>query len=285
MKLFYLMYYLYTFSMYCKTNQKTKVLIDGSYLIYSTYFNTNFIYKKKFPNKPIKDNEDLSENKKFMEIFNKIFTKNFRKIKKFFNILYNDIFFVRDCLRETIWRLEIYDKYKMDRQSSVKHQNKDVDLGNLFMVIYNDTIEELRQKMKFNVIKVEEAEADDTICLLSKLMQKDGFEVNIISNDSDFKQLLNDNVNMYDIGMKKKNINDEGQNLLLYKILRGDRSDNIRGFKISKKNFTLSYILDLLKHPNGNNLYIRNRKLIDFNYIPLRLKREVLEYYNNNVIV
>lgn len=265
--------------MYCKTKQKTKVLIDGSYLIYSTYFNANYIYKKRFPKNKIKENEDLSKNYNFIKIFNQIFTKNFKKIKKFFNILYTDIFFVRDCLRETIWRIEIYDKYKIDRKGFVKHQNKEVDLGNFFMMTYNEILEDLQEKMKFNVIKIEEAEADDTIYLLSMLFIKDGYDVNIMSNDSDFHQLLTNNVNIYDIGLKKVILEGDPSNLLLYKILRGDRSDNIRGFKINRKTYNVDYMLNLLKHPKGNALFIRNKKLIDFSYVPLRLKKEVLKYY------
>jgi hypothetical protein len=106
-----------------------------------------------------------------------------------------------------------------------------------------------------------------------------------MSNDSDFHQLLNDNVNMYDISMKKVNLEGDPSNLLLYKILRGDRSDNIRGFKINKKSYNVNYILNLLKHPKGNSLFIRNKKLIDFSYVPLRLKKEVLNYYKNTLVV
>ena len=55
--------------MYCKTEQKTKVLIDGSYLIYSTYFNANYIYKKRFPKKKLKDIRDYSPINAFIEIW------------------------------------------------------------------------------------------------------------------------------------------------------------------------------------------------------------------------
>ena len=198
-----------------------------------------------------------------------------RKLKNF-NILYSDIFFVR-VLRETIWRLNIYDKYKVDRKTFVKHQNNEIDLGNFFMEIYNNYLEDLREKMGFNIIKIEEAEADDTIFLLTKLFTNDNYKITIISNDSDFFQIINDNVDIYDILEKVELVL---KNLLLYKIFKGDRSDNIYGFRINKKNFYLDYILKLLSHPKGNNLYIRNRKLIDFNYIPLKLKKKVLEYYN-----
>jgi 5'-3' exonuclease len=266
--------------MYCKTNKNKKILIDGSYLIYCSYFNSSYLYKKQYPKETFNSSCDISKNDKFLSIFYHVLTKNMRKLKKFFNIIYSDIFFVRDCLRETIWRLDIYDKYKIDRKTFVKHQNNEVDLGNFFMEIYNNYLEDLREKMGFNIIKIEEAEADDTIFLLTKLFTNDNYKITIISNDSDFFQIINDNVDIYDISLKKVELKNDPKNLLLYKIFKGDRSDNIYGFRINKKNFYLDYILKLLSHPKGNNLYIRNRKLIDLNYIPLKLKKKVLEYYN-----
>ena len=113
--------------MYCKTNKNKKILIDGSYLIYCSYFNSSYLYKKKYPKENFNGSDDISKNDKFLNIFYHILTKNMRKLKKFFNILYSDIFFVRDCLRETIWRLNIYDKYKVDRKTFVKHQNNEID--------------------------------------------------------------------------------------------------------------------------------------------------------------
>ena len=225
--------------MYCKTNKNKKILIDGSYLIYCSYFNSSYLYKKKYPNEKFNGSDDISKNDKFLNIFYHILTKNMRKLKKFFNILYSDIFFVRDCLRETIWRLNIYDKYKVDRKTFVKHQNNEIDLGNFFMEIYNNYLEDLREKMGFNIIKIEEAEADDTIFLLTKLFTNDNYKITIISNDSDFFQIINDNVDIYDISLKKVELKNDPKNLLYIKFLKEIEVIIFMGLELIRRIFIL----------------------------------------------
>ena len=272
----------------------TYILIDGSYFIYCSYFNSNYIYRKRNPEFKMTNNYDWTKNEKFVEIFNLTMKKNFKKLKKNFNISYKNIFFVRDCLRETIWRLDLYDKYKTDRKSFVKHQNCKLDLGNLFVNAYKKILPKLVEMFKFNILKVEQAEADDVISLLTKLMVNDKNNVKIISNDSDFHQLLCDKVKMYEISLKEivineipdfNILNDENymKSLLLFKILKGDRSDNVKGLKITKKSFNIENIINLTNKKNNINLFIRNRKLIDTNYIPFKIKEKVLTIYKKLV--
>lgn len=258
------------------------ILIDGSYLIYSTYFNSNYIFKKKYPKfTEGGDNYDWSMNDNFMNIFKQTLKKNLRKLKKEFNVNYKNIIFVRDCLRETIWRLDIYDKYKCDRKSFVKHKNTKLDLGNMFIEIYNTILPEITKLTGIDIIKFETAEADDVIFLLSKLFNKDGIEVNIISNDSDFHQLCSEMTHVYDISLKKCCIKNTKNNLL-FKILKGDRSDNVKGLRINRKNFNFKNVVKLLQKKNNLNIFLRNRQLIDGNYIPYNLKKEIMDFYMDN---
>ena len=83
-------------------------------------------------------------------------------------------------------------------------------------------------------------EADDTIAYLTKHTQYDlDGEVVIVSTDKDFLQLVSDNVKVFS-PTKKKMYNrqvvfDEfgiwPENLLLYRTLDGDKSDNIPGIR------------------------------------------------------
>src|SRR6056300_844489 len=83
-------------------------------------------------------------------------------------------------------------------------------------------------------------EADDTIAYLTKHTQYDlDGEVVIVSTDKDFLQLVSDKVKVYSPTKKKlydrQMVYDEfgiwPQNLLLYRTLDGDKSDNIPGIK------------------------------------------------------
>lgn len=272
----------------------TNILIDGSYFIYCSYFNSNYLYHKRYPNFKMVNNYDWTKNEQFVEIFTSTMKKNFRKLKKNFMVSYKNIFFVRDCLRETIWRLDLYDKYKKDRKSFVKHKNCKLDLGNLFINAYKKILPNLVKMFGFHIVKVDNAEADDVISLLSKLMINHKKEVKIISTDSDFYQLLCDRVKMYEISLKEivinkipnfNILNDENymKSLLLFKILKGDRSDNIKGLNITKKSFNIGNVINVTNRKNNINLFIRNRKLIDTNYIPLKIKEKVLSIYKTMV--
>lgn len=286
-------YFIIKTRMFRKINN-THILIDGSYFIYCSYFNSNYIYRKRYPKFKMTNNYDWTKNEKFVNIFILTIKKNFKKFKKKFKVSYKNMFFVRDCLRETIWRLDFYDKYKADRKSFVKHQNCKLDLGNLFVHAYKKILPKLMEMFGFNILKVDNAEADDVISLLAKLMTNDKKDVKIISNDSDFHQLLCVKVKMHEISLNEivineipnfNILNDENymKSLLLFKILKGDRSDNVKGLKINKKSFNIENIINLMNKKNNINLFIRNRKLIDSNYIPFKIKEKVLSLYKNLV--
>ena len=91
--------------------------------------------------------------------------------------------------------------------------------------------------LPLNVISIDKIEADDTIAYIAhKLLDK---EVTIMSADQDFLQLVNDRITVWSPTKKKfytprMVIDDYGvpaHNFLMYKILMGDKSDNITGVK------------------------------------------------------
>ena len=130
-------------------------------------------------------------------------------------------------------------------------------------------------------------EADDVIAICIRYQESHSDEENvIICSDKDLYQLISDKTTIINIGGEVKQL-DEGmtsEKFLLQKILMGDNSDEISGIypKVGPKT-TLNLINNsgLLKaklnDPVIKKNFLRNRKLIDFNYIPKILENEIVE--------
>ena len=153
------------------------------------------------------------------------------------------------CLEGRSWRKDFYAPYKANRkvirdQRSVKEQEDD----ELFFEAYNDFVEYLDTKTNCSVIQQPNAEADDLIATWIQEHPEDNHV--IVSTDSDFYQLLAENVIQYNgttdqivslegfksaktgdwvidkkTGEPKKAVNPEFA--LFEKCVRGDSSDNI----------------------------------------------------------
>ena len=91
--------------------------------------------------------------------------------------------------------------------------------------------------LPINVISIDRIEADDTIAYIAHtLLDK---EVTIMSADQDFLQLVNDRITVWSPTKKKfytprmveADYGVPAHNFLMYKVLMGDKSDNIEGVK------------------------------------------------------
>ena len=153
------------------------------------------------------------------------------------------------CLEGRSWRKDFYAPYKANRKvimdkRSVKEQEDD----ELLFESYNDMVEFLDKRTNVSVIQQHNAEADDLIATWIQEHPNDDHV--IISTDSDFYQLIADNVTQYNgttdqivtlDGFKnaktgetvidkktnepKKAVDPEW--VLFEKCVRGDSSDNI----------------------------------------------------------
>lgn len=249
------------------------ILIDLPYFIYTVIFISKYLFNNKYKNDD--KNFDFIKNPYFQKILKKKIMNKLYKIKNYFNVNFDNIVLVRDCLREEIWRNKFYPKYKKNRPDSSTSEIED-NIGNIFIYLYNEFFPSLK---KYNIksVLIDEVEADDIIFVFSNIIKKNK-KVIIISNDSDFYQILDDNVKMYDISLKEKGQNNDKKNILLYKILRGDKSDNISGFRIKKKDFYENKINYRLIYQNIRT-YFMNRKLINGKCIPLYLKEKIYDKY------
>ena len=88
-----------------------------------------------------------------------------------------------------------------------------------------------------NVISIDRIEADDTIAYIAHTLMNE--DVTIMSSDQDFLQLVNDRITVWSPTKKKfytpRMVMDDygvpAHNFLMYKVLMGDKSDNIEGVK------------------------------------------------------
>lgn len=152
------------------------------------------------------------------------------------------------CLEGRSWRKDYYPRYKAHRKldESVMTE-REVEENKMFWETYEVFTTYLREKTNSSVLRVPNAEADDIIARFIDLHPND--EHFIISSDSDFVQLISDNVKQYNgvnnqLITKDGYFNDRGkpvkdkktgehklledpEYLLFKKIIRGDATDNV----------------------------------------------------------
>ena len=191
------------------------------------------------------------------------------------------------------WRREIFPNYKYQRRQ-VREENPDtwVDLFDIIMEIKD----EISQNLPYMVLHVDNAEADDIIAILCREANNNKEKVMIVSGDKDFIQLQKyDKVKQYSPIQKKFVGTDLDPVVFLHEqIIKGDRSDGIpnilsddnvfvAGIKqqpIHKKRLEEWSKLDNIPLGSITRLnYQRNKKLIDLEEIPIKLKENIINRY------
>jgi 5'-3' exonuclease len=138
-------------------------------------------------------------------------------------------------------RRKICPEYKSNRQpgkritrwDSFKNATEEKDA----MKIQFSRLIEYLDFLPINVISIDKIEADDTIAYIAHTLLNE--DVTIMSADQDFLQLVNERITVWSPIKKKfytprRVMEDYGvpaHNFLMYKILMGDKSDNIEGVK------------------------------------------------------
>ena len=235
----------------------TKVLIDGpSYHIYRTTTTLAWWGHAQHDVVPSIDNA------LFLETMEKQCLQHLEKFAKMIKIPINQMIFAKDCPREEIWRCKLYAEYKANRPSGPLKPGQ-IDMGAIVK-----SLNEKMYKRYQQIIRVPETESDDIIAILTKLYLAMDTEtrVVIVTGDSDFDQLLaNSRVQIYrPKGWTRVNCPDPAA-ALASKIAKGDKSDNIGSTKSRTD-------------PNVEpfEISLRNRQLIDFDYIPRWIQDRVI---------
>ena len=152
------------------------------------------------------------------------------------------------CLEGRSWRKDFYKPYKANRsEARAALTEREQEEEKLFWETFDDFNQYLREKTNCSVLRDGDAEADDLIARWIHLHPND--EHTIISSDSDFYQLLAENVKQFNgindtlitiegifdakgkpVIDKKTKLPKEVPNpewLLFEKCMRGDSSDNV----------------------------------------------------------
>lgn len=252
-------------------NKNNIVLIDSSSYAFYRVTATIAWFKKSRKDEKI----DIS-NETLLGYIESQYFSHLEKFSKKVGISVGEMYLIRDCNIHTIWRKKVYSQYKEKRGEKKS--------------IYGQYIKYLNEKVKDkfkSVIRVDSAEADDIIATYVR-ENRDKNNIFIVGNDSDYHQLHTySNVTIFcPKGWEKVVRNIDPHRQLFIKVLTGDSTDEIPpcfkgcGVKTSEKLIdNYSNIHCYLFNNRYYYTYLRNRELIDFNYIPLSLRVKILKSF------
>ena len=201
----------------------------------------------------------------------------------------------------TSWRKEVFSNYKAKRKTNRDESPLD---WNHFFTLVNGIRDEIAEEMPYPVVHVDRAEADDVIATLVESTQEFGKNepVMIISSDKDFIQLHRySNVEQFS-PMKRGPLKVDDP--VFYKfdhICRGDVSDGVPNVLSGDNTFvdgsrqSPMYAKKIKQwyeaYPNlcdegimtqeQYRNYCRNKTVIDLDCIPLDLRENIINKYNN----
>ena len=183
------------------------------------------------------------------------------------------------------WRKDYFPYYKQNRKKA--RSESSLDWNELFDIL-TKIQNELEENFPYKVLKINGAEADDIIAILSnKISSTPNLyeEILIISGDKDFIQLhQSDNVKQYSPTLKKFVVDENPEQYKFEHIIRGDKGDGVpnvlsqdtvfvedlRQRPITKKKLT-EWKENGIPEGEIKRNYQRNKTLIDFDSIPNEL--------------
>jgi 5'-3' exonuclease len=284
-------------------DSKPIIFIDGSYYCFYRYHATLTWWKFAFPELEL---GDPFLNPDFVDKFRKLFVEGISSLPKKLRLPKDTTIIVgRDCKRADIWRHEFAQQYKGTRPS-----NNDLKEGqpifygcSFFMMVYKDNLF-LKGGAKL-VMMHDKLEGDDVIAIsVKRILANDSIQHNsrkiiIITSDKDYLQLIQPagNVSIYNAALKNISVTKDGSLIngrkeLFIKTVMGDKSDNILpaiskcGYKTAEKcyNDPAYFESRLAKEGGSHQLYLNNKKLVDFDEIPENLVEEFWHTHGANVM-
>jgi len=267
----------------------TYILVDASYYIFYRVFALVNWWKLSHKDQPI---TDLHENEEFLKRFQSVFHSKLKEIPKKLKLHKKAPYtFIigRDCSRKDIWRSQIYPDYKGTRGD---YSDAKVSPAPFFKFVYSTNLFEQTPDVDLHVLHHPTLEADDCLAITAKHIsatQPDN-QIYIITSDTDYLQLISPNIHLYTLKFKpvntEKNSTGDPKKDLLYKIIIGDKSDNIPGVfpkcgpkrALAYVNNIASFEQDLIKR-DAVDQYKLNRTLIDFDQIPQEMQQSILDQW------
>lgn len=173
-------------------------------------------------------------------------------------------------------RLEISPDYKGQR---VYHDKDN------FQSQKREIIRILKQYFPFKIVNHDDYECDDVIAHIATQHHSND-NVTIISSDTDFIQIISDNIKLYN-PVRKCFLDKTEYSYVDWKSLVGDKSDNIEGFngignkKAQKMLLDKSLLENFLMIENNKEKFEKNKFMIKFH--DLTLEENNFNFYKNNV--
>jgi DNA polymerase-1 len=125
--------------------------------------------------------------------------------------------------------LEGYPKKRFEQHAEYKGTRVYADNSDNFKEQRKQIVEILHKYFPIQIVKHDDYECDDIIAYLARLEEKNNNQVTIVSSDTDFIQLISDNVALYN-PVKKEFLPKIDYDYVTFKSLKGDSADNIEGF-------------------------------------------------------
>ena len=191
------------------------------------------------------------------------------------------------------WRRQVFPYYKANRRKN--REKSEINWTAVFETL-NKVRDELKDYFPYRVIRVDGAEADDIIGTLAQTYGNTNEKILILSGDKDFVQLQAFmNVQQFDPVQKKWRKTNDVDKFMKEHIIRGDAGDGVPNFlsaddtfvvgarqkPISQKKLDQWLDADPKEFCDEKMLrgYLRNQQLVDLNFIPPDIKKEVLVQY------
>jgi hypothetical protein len=213
-----------------------------------------------------------------------------RSVRSKFSEEYGELIICSDSFN--YWRKELFPHYKANRKRS--RDASIFDWNAIFKTI-NKIKTEIKDNFPYHYLEIHTAEADDIIAVLTKHYHETE-KILIVSGDKDFVQLQKySNVAQYSTISKSWIRESNPKSFLLEKILTGDGGDGIPNFLSDddtfvnnnkrQKRLTKKKIDLIMSTKNPQSIlseteyrgFMRNKYLIDFDYIPETLEKQVLD--------
>jgi 5'-3' exonuclease, N-terminal resolvase-like domain/T4 RNase H, C terminal len=242
---------------------------------------------------------NISKNDNIEEDFLRhMILNSIRSVKSKFGEDYGELVICSDSFN--YWRKGIFPQYKANRKKS--RDSSIFDWNAIFKTI-NKIKSEIRENFPYHYLEIPTCEADDIIATLTQRYSSSE-KILIISGDKDFVQLQKyPNVSQYSTIMKSWIKEDHPKRYLLEKVLNGDSGDGVPNFLSDddtfvtegkrQKRLTKKKIEQILSCAKPESImtsselagYMRNKYLIDFDYIPDDLQKSILEEFNKPIEV
>jgi 5'-3' exonuclease len=258
------------------------IFIDGSYFIFYKFYGQISAWKicnVPVPPKPIEDPE-------FVERFTKSCLRSLKEdIQKKLKLKKDKkykIFIGKDCMRENIWRTQLYPEYKQGRKPCP-------EIYPFFDLAYSTIFPGNCDA----VLGMEKLEADDCIALSVKHLQpllKEDDQIFVFTSDKDYLQLGSHKLKIMNLLYKDITCYDDANLFLFTKIMKGDPSDNIKPVikglraKLLTEYYNHRDFFEQNVNKETMDRYILNETLVDFNRIPNELKEAWIQHINQLVI-